>query len=435
MSTSAGVAQYDRRLTRLLVEASLPWGVLCDPENFAGDAGVKDFVDGICRGHPDLDMEVWVHWCGPPDVSVLRHRGQSILVRSERFDVLLIEYYNLLRLVTAPDYTGDAVELIRSAVAKWFTEFLLGLRAPRLALRSFARHRAADQRFFHHTFRDEALASVPEVEKAALQCFSLAHEIAHIVYPRRTGMTLDFLSDGMPLRSHLTWELRQMEMDQDVIGAMLAKMNERMDVDLLVTEIDADVSALGTIAAYLPKAYGVSRKRAFHAALTALQAQSFLNHCKHSCRLLHRHLRQGLDPTEFNMLDWTEGQYVVARTRVALRRAGFLWYLWDKEEGTAGEPDRYREAVDSLVIDLQPFLLTLSQAAFDETKWLYLQADGLRSDQAPEEVLDKDLSYHLGNHDARLEMFYILVAMGYPGGILHNVDALFRNLERQGAET
>src|SRR5204863_2953143 len=135
-------------------------------------------------------------------------------------------------------------------------------------LYSFERHRASEHPFANHTFRDEALASVPELEKAALQCFCLAHEIAHILYPRRSGMDMDFQSDGMSLRAHLTWEMRQMGLDLDVQQAMVSKMTELMDFDLLVTEIDADVSALGTIASFLPKVFDVSRAEAIRAALT-----------------------------------------------------------------------------------------------------------------------------------------------------------------------
>ncbi|KPV51141.1 hypothetical protein SE17_22905, partial [Kouleothrix aurantiaca] len=383
---------------------------------------------GICRGQ-SLELQIWVTWCALPDVSILRNAAGNILIRSERFDTLLVEYFNLQRVLHNPGFTGDTKALAQSAVAKWFAEFLLGLRQPQLALYSFERHRAYEQPFPNHTFRDEALASVPELEKAALQCFCLAHEIAHIIYPPRNGMDLDFVCDGMSLRTHLTWEIRQMGLDPDVQEAMVAEMAEQMDFDLLVAEIDADVSALGTIASFLPKVFDVSRAEAMRAALTALQAQSFLNGCKNSCRLLQRHIRAGLDREDFTRLDWIEGQYVVARTRVALRRAGLLLYMWDKEDGLTREPDEYRVEVDAMFTDVQDFLMVVSQAAFDETERLYKAAESVRIDQSTE-ALDREIARVLTDSDERMALFYILVAMGYPGGILLDLGGLLRGLAR-----
>jgi hypothetical protein len=417
-------------LTRMLVEGSLPPGAKCGPENFAGDPLVKHFIDGICR-RQDLELEVWVAWCAPPDVSVLRNATRNILIRSERFDTLLVEYFNLQHMLHHPRFIGDADALAQSAVGKWFAELLLGLRQPQLALHSFERHRGGGQTFANHTYRDEALDSVPELEKAALQCFCLAHEIAHIIYPPRNGMDLDFECDGMSLRTHLTWEVRQMRLDPDVQKAMVAKMAELMDFDLLVTEIDADVSALGTIARFLPEVFDVSRAEAMRTALTALQAQCFLNHCKSSCRLLQRHVRAGLNLEEFTFLDWIEGQYVQARARVALRRAGVLLYMWDKEDGLAREPDRYRIEVDAMLSDVQDFLTVLSRASFDETNRLYEAAESVRSDESTE-ALDREIARVLANSEERVALFYILVSMGYPGGILNDLNGLLHWLARIG---
>jgi hypothetical protein len=423
----------DGKLAQFLVEASLPKGVSCAPENFAGDAGVQAFLDGVRRGQPDLNMEVWVHWRGPPDVSILRCSGRNIIVRSERFDVLLIEYHNLFQFVTALSQPAVADCMIRSAVSKWFAEFLLGFRAPRLALLSHQRYRATQPRFVHHTFRDEAFASVPEMQKAALQCFSLAHEIAHIVYPRRRGMTLDFVSDGIDLRSHLTWELRQMSIEPEIIDALISDMVARIDADVLVTEIDADVSALGTIAAYLTKTFKVSRGDALQAALMALQAQGFLNHCKNTCRLLCRHLRDRLDSHEFAMSDWIEGQYIMARTRAALRRATMLWYMWDEEDGIIREPDFYRAAVDSLLVNVQTILAKLSKAAFDEAEQLYQEANVIGHDTVDQDLLQCEIDDHLRNPDDRLSIFYILISMGYSGEILSSLKELLFDMERSRA--
>lgn len=417
-------------LARMLVEASLPLGAECGPENFAGDPLVEHFIDGICRGQ-SLELEIWVTWCALPDVSILRNAPGNILIRSERFDTLLVEYFDLQRVLHHPGFIGDTEALAQSAVAKWFAEFLLGLREPQLALYSFERHRTGEQPFPNHTFRDEALASAPELEKAAFQCFCLAHEIAHIIYPPRSGMDLDFECDGMSLRTHLTWEIRQMGLDPDVQKAMVAEMAVLMDFDLLVTEVDADVSALGTIASFLPRVFDVSRADAMRAALTALQAQSFLNHCKNSCRLLQRHIRAGLDLEDFTRLDWIEGQYVQARGRVALRRAWVLLYMWDKEDGLAREPDEYRVEVDAMLTDIQDFLKVLSQASFDETERLYKAAESVRIDQSTE-ALDREIARVLTDSDERVALFYILVAMGYPGGIIHDLDGLLHRFARIG---
>lgn len=417
----------------MLVEASLPRGVACGLENFAGDPDVQNFVHAITRGIPDLDLEVWVHWAGPPDVKILRKSGQSLLLRSERFDVLLIEYFHLIRIASVLGKNPECDRIIASTVAKWFTEFLFGLREPRLALRSSSRHHQAHHSLVHHTFRDEALASVNRAEKAALQCCSLSHEIAHVIYPRHKGKTLDFVIDGVDLRTHLIWEPKQMGCEERVIDAMAAAMDHLLKADQLVTEIEADIEALGTIADFLTQCFGVSREQAFRSSLFALQAQSFLNFCKRSCRLIVKHFRDGINEKKFNELIWVEGQYISARARVALRRAGLLWYQWDKRDGITAEPDEYRKAVDAALIELQPLLLSLANAAFNETEQLYKESTALCPIQASETALDVDLDNYMSDVESRVAISNILIAMGYPGSILHDIEGQIRGIDRLGA--
>lgn len=76
-------ASEPSEITRMLVEASLPLGAKCGPENFAGDPLVEQFVAGVCRGQ-NLELDVWVSWCALPDVSVLRNAPGNVLIRSPR---------------------------------------------------------------------------------------------------------------------------------------------------------------------------------------------------------------------------------------------------------------------------------------------------------------------------------------------------------------
>jgi len=421
-------------MLQALVEGSLSPGTFCAPENYAGDPDVKQFIDGFCASRPELNLQVWVHWGDKPSVSILKMANQNLLLRSERFDILLVEFFKLVQLGSTVSQPSHIEQFVRSAVSKWFCEFLIGLNGVRPALRSFERHRTQELVFPHHTFRDEALASVHRVPKAALQCFCLAHEIAHAIFPRREGMNLDFDCDGLDLRTHLTWEMRQMNIDQRIIEASLLEIEPDLDADLLVTEVDADLSALGTIARYLPQVFGVPRADGFRFALIALQAQSYINHIRNTCNLLLTHLRNGLSKERFTQLDLIQSHYISVRTRCAMRRAGILWYLWDREDGIEDDINSYPARVDKFFIDFQSLLQLISAASFDEAEVLFDEISILRAGLSSMKTLDEELHHFVNDADTRMAMFNILISMGYPGGILGNINAVLKQREDRGAQ-
>jgi hypothetical protein len=162
-----------------MVKAALPVGAEFGREKFAGDPLVHHFCEWAKEALA-VEVQIFVSWSCPPDVSLLTSSGTNILIRSERFDTLLVEYLHLKRagLATNPVLTNL---ILSSAVLRWMAEFLLGCRWPQAAL--YAAMRALELRIDPrppNPFRDEMLASIHEVERAALQCFCLAHELGHL---------------------------------------------------------------------------------------------------------------------------------------------------------------------------------------------------------------------------------------------------------------
>src|SRR5687768_6235665 len=175
---------------RDLVGAALPRFAEFELENFAGDPLVKEFADEM-RSSFDLPLPIWVSWACPPDTIVLRSPLGNALIRSERFDSLLIEFFDLKRLVLNPAVKAVRKKFIQSAVARWQTEFFIGYRMPLHAFDALDRVSADGIIFDTRPFRDDNLDSMPPIERAALQCFSLGHEMGHVIAPDRANTSLD----------------------------------------------------------------------------------------------------------------------------------------------------------------------------------------------------------------------------------------------------
>src|SRR5262249_27921209 len=116
-----------------LVEFSLPKPSRWDVENFAGDPYAAEFCR-LLREQVGLDITVFVAWACPPHVTVVRSPKGNAVIRSERFDTMLIEYHHLATRALSRAFEQVVDELIASSVLRWMTELLLGFRHPTLAL-------------------------------------------------------------------------------------------------------------------------------------------------------------------------------------------------------------------------------------------------------------------------------------------------------------
>src|SRR3954468_21445165 len=134
---------------RLLVEGVLPVGAEFGRENFAGDKVVKDFFEWS-RQHLKVNPNIYVSWSCLPDVMILKIVNSEILVRSERFDTLLVEYLQLKlhiklrsgklsskiwsKIWSNKSFSKLEEATYRTVILRWMSEFFLGHQLPCYAL-------------------------------------------------------------------------------------------------------------------------------------------------------------------------------------------------------------------------------------------------------------------------------------------------------------
>jgi hypothetical protein len=236
-------------ILRQLVNLALPKPCEFGDENFAGDPLVREFCDRLAQAH-DLDLHFFVAWACPPDVAIVRSAAGSAIIRSERLDTLLVEYFNLQRV--HPNWSDDlAREVTTSAVLRWMSEFLIGYRHSGLALLAQRLRPPLPGLRLTSPFRDETLASVPELERVALQCACLAHEVGHILNPRRPGVTLDESVDGLPLAAHIAWGDQACGHSEETLSALQHHWRQHLDGPTLVSEVEADLFAFSSVVEFL----------------------------------------------------------------------------------------------------------------------------------------------------------------------------------------
>ena len=136
----------------------------------------------------------------------MKTQDQHVLVRSERFDSLLVEYVRLSNSFFGqpPSVQKD---LIESSFARWMAEFFIGYRRPTEAIAALSISHSYDNRMAVSAFRDETLAALPDLPGAAVQCFCLAHEIGHVLFPGNNDVSLETAVDGLPLSRHVERDL------------------------------------------------------------------------------------------------------------------------------------------------------------------------------------------------------------------------------------
>jgi hypothetical protein len=323
--------QAEMRL-RKLARAMLPQGAEVGPENFAGDPLVKEFTEWASKRMAIAPL-IFVSWACPPEVMLIESGAARAIVRSERFDTLLVEYLTLLG--TARMHAGDdetRTHATSAMILRWMCEFFLGFELPVCALASLVEsNKLASARPDVRPFRDESLATLPVVARAAVQCFCLAHELAHLVQPPVEGRDLSFVVDGMELREHVRRDLEDAGVDEALWPIMLKALE--IDVDHFILEIDADCRALNLVVEFVLRHFDVSAEHVINLTLLAYSAKSFLYAAKHSCGLF-RALEGAQDYAEqFAMRDWLNSTQISVRTRCILRRAGML--MASIEERTA----------------------------------------------------------------------------------------------------
>lgn len=385
-------------------------------ENFAGDPLVLAFCDRL-RTRQRLDLTFFVSWACPPDVLVLRRKGGGAVVRSERLDTLLVEYHNLSRVFpTAPADLAD--QLMGSTLLRWACELLLGYRQPALAVHANLMKPNLNGIRLHSPFRDETLASIEELPRAALQCFTLAHEVGHIVMPRRKDANLDFEIDGTSMADHIRWSDREAVTSPKHLEALEIIWKAKLDSANLVSEVEADLFAFAAVVDYLCNELSFQLSEAIEATLRAFEAQLFICACKNSCRLLAAVAKGDSDEADFELAEYLIGAEYAARARAVVRRAGITWATAENQDTSAKAIDfnAYARRVDSMLTPTIGFRTKLFETLHVQFKALFLSASELRKGGASLHSHDY-IALVENNADVRLEFFYILISFGCPGSV------------------
>jgi len=362
-----------------------------------------------------VDVEIFVSWSCPPDVSMLSSPGVSILIRSERFDTLLVEY---LHLKDAGRQRNSVVTefLLPSAALRWMAEFLLGYRWPQAAL--YATVRAQELRTDRrppNPFRDEILASIDEVQRAALQCFCLAHELGHLFPSQHDQINLGARIDGLSLSRHIARDIEEAGMG-DVADQMMDIAGSHIDASVLLREIDADLIAIELVAVFLANTLDVAPETALRASLHACEAQSFLYATKNTCQLLKKHAGRFQSREEFVRDDWIAGIQTSVRARCLLRRAGILLSRWcaGDQEQTASTINRFVPLVDAMFSESSEFRGDLAVAAHREAENLLSAVPAWNSDQN-RDFFNPLIEAARQSSEIKEDLFHMLIAMGFPG--------------------
>jgi hypothetical protein len=399
----------------LRVRASLPVEAKFGRENFAGDPLVKKFIEWAMESL-GVKAEIFISWSCPPDVSILTSPSANILVRSERFDILLIEYFHLKN--TDPAFIGVLDEVCSGQILRWMAEFFLGFRWPQGTLYAL---RLRDQLSIKvkplPPFRDDMLASIDEVRRAAIQCFCLAHELSHLIPSRDESTNLSTPVDGRSLSRHIRREFDGSAIDPDVADRMIGAANERINARILLREIDADLSALELVAVFLAQTFDLDAEAALHATLEAYEAQAYLYALKHSCLLIKRYARAADSNYVFSREDWISSVQIAVRTRCVMRRAGFLLSRWStpNEKQTAEVINRFVPVIDGMASEGAPFRDSLAARTQQDMERLRLAFMDLPEEDGTD-ILGSLLEDARNSPGTKLDLFYMLVGMGFPGG-------------------
>lgn len=396
-----------------IIGATLPPHSKFGKENFAGDPEVEIFFNSLVYQY-NLNTEIYVSWCCEPSAMLLKSPYGNVLVRSERMDTLLIEYVHLRELLNSESYSHEFLSNIASAtVLQWMTEFCIGCKLPSHALSAWQMSRKSSAVYLStHTYRDESLVSIPEDLRISLQCFAIAHEIGHILYPKKENITLNEVVDGLELIKHAEHDFVEAKISSEAKKILQEQIFQQINVTNLFTEIEADLFALHCVIGFLIQRFEISLEIAVSNSLYAYEALAFMNACKYDCKLL----KKDQTTPNFSLRSYINGTELSIRSRCIMRRAGILWAKFDNPNKnlTATDMNKYVPLVDSLYLSSQSWLQSLTQIIVDSVSKLQQEFEdntienrNLRFwqqmnylDQAPEQ---------------RYELWKILIAYGCSG--------------------
>src|SRR5262249_49815308 len=138
---------------------------------------------------------------------------------------------------------------------------------------------------------------------------------------------------------------------------------------------------------------------------------------KQTCLLLKRHCEASKPRLEFSRDDWIAGLQVSVRARCVLRRAGFLLSRWcaGDQEQTAATINRFVPVVDAMFLESCGFRADLTAAALREKEHLLSTVPASKVDQG-RAFFAPLIETVRQNPRMKLDLFYMLAAMGFPGG-------------------
>ncbi len=391
-------------------QTSLPSLSIAGDENFGGDPLVKRFYDFAVEGK--MRPTLLVAWQGPPEPSFLTTPYGPVVIRSERLDPLLIEYLHLKALApTSP----LAIDLIDRAVLRWIAEFSLGQGN---ALATAWATIAANSPILRisqwpmYGFRDELLGSIHAFTRAAVQCFTLGHEIGHSVQAAPASWTLSTVIDGLSLMDHIEHDFSEFGVPQYRQQRLISLM-EKSDVTNLVLEIGADITGLALTTEFLYQNFDCDWAKALEATLNAVEALHFLQALLRSTYILETQPQDA-----FEDADWVYRTQTSIRARCVMRHAGFFLARCSLQPGEELTAERVNECVpiiDAMFVGSVPFRSDLNRRALALT-------DEVRHNIEPTAKLsEQDLfsAYTrllFDDQSARLDLSYLGWAVGYQGG-------------------
>ena len=417
----------DREILRHFVDLALPKPCEFAEENFAGDPLVQEYFEAL-RELSRLDMLVYVAWSCPPDVMAVRSAVGNALIRSERLDTLLVEY---VRLQSLHRVLSDelAREVTSASVLRWLCELLIGFREPGLAVYAHTiRPDVSWLKGLTNPFRDETLASLPLLERTALQCFCLGHEVGHLTAEKQNDVTLEATVDGLSLLQHMDYDYRSAGVSEEMLVAFHELWNTRIDAANLLDEVHADLFAFHTVVDFISSRFRSPLEDVIRATLRAFEALLFVYACKHTCRLVKRAISEQLSQQEFRERHYLDGLESIVRARATVRRAGLLWATMEHGDSQPGVPDyaAYVKKIDQMLTPTQGFTNMTSETLTQYAQTLFAEIDK-RPEAARHAWSEELLALVEQGDELRLDLFFILVAFGCPGGT--DVVAYLRSMQ------
>ena len=405
---------------------TLPDEALFGKENYAGDELVRAFMDDV-KGQFDLDFEVYVSWQCLPDVTVLRSgNGKSIVIRSERLDTLLIEYlklYNDLIRSLQPEYA-------MASIYRWMAEYFVGLRQPHHALSALLKcHDVSAEKAEVIPFRDETLASVQDMVRCAVQCFSLAHEVGHIIWPVNEPPTLLDPVDGIAPLRHLSRDFEEGGFSGD-LGLTVDDVAEKIGAAQLFSELNADFFAFESVFQFLYNNFDCEMSGAVKMSLLAAQGQYFMDSLRAFATTIVKCGNTQQEVDRVLQEDFVVNSQTSIRARCLLRRAGISWAAVECQTSKPSVDviNEYVPKIDRMVIEGFEVRRLLHSCSTRCGFTVMSEIQKERKNSTSEDAINQKLAILEDDRSLSMDMYYLLIAYGCSGAV--RPDAYLRSLSR-----